>query len=98
VIVYGLGVNMGAVYDYGQRKEQKGRIEGKREGRIEGKREGRIEGKREGRIEGKREGRIEGKVEVLRDIYNSGKSIDEISKMTNIGVRELEEMLGLSCV
>jgi hypothetical protein len=56
-----LGGKMSAVYDYGQRKEQKGKIEGK--------------------------------IELLRDIYNSGKSIDEISKMTNIGVRELEEIL-----
>ena len=64
-MVYELGGKMSAVYDYGQRKELKGKIEGKREGMRE----------------------------LLWNIHNSGKSIDEISKMTNIGVRELEEIL-----
>ena len=68
-----LGGKMSAVYDYGQRKE--------------------LKGKREGKIEGKIEGKREGMRELLWNIHNSGKSIDEISKMTNIGVRELEEIL-----
>ena len=72
-MVYELGGKMSAVYDYGQRKE--------------------LKGKREGKIEGKIEGKREGMRELLWNIHNSGKSIDEISKMTNIGVRELEEIL-----
>lgn len=60
-----LGGKMSAVYDYGQRKEQKSRKEG-----IE-----------------------KGKKEVVLKLYGNGMGIDEISKNTEIDVKEIEEML-----
>ena len=80
---------MTLIYEYGDRKERKGRRDGKREGR----REGRRDGKREGRREGRREGMKEGMKEIITSLLNAGDTLQEISQKTGKSLSELDKIL-----
>ena len=75
----------------------KGRAEGLAEGRAEGLAEGRAEGLAEGReeghAEGREEGREEGKAMIIRCMYSNGISAEEISKMLNMTLEEVNSIL-----
>ena len=51
------------------------------------------QGRREGLEEGRREGREEGHKDIIVNMYNSGMSKEEISKITKIEVEKIENML-----
>lgn len=66
---------------------------GKYQGRIEGLEEGRKEGRKEGIKEGRREGIIEGKWELIKSMLQSGMTIDDVSRISKIPVKEIEDYL-----
>lgn len=72
-----LGDRMSLIYEYGERKEKKGRDEGIKEGKTEGIKEGRTEGIKE----------------ILVSLLNSGDSLSDISQKTGKSIKELEEIL-----
>ncbi len=57
------------------------------------KRQGLQEGREEGREEGRKEGRAEGQAELIRNMFKNGMSSEEISKMTNISIEKIEDIL-----
>lgn len=72
---------------------EQGLSEGRAEGKAQGLEEGRAEGREEGRAEGREEGRVEGREEIIKNMSRNGMSKQEISKMTNIPIREIEKIL-----
>ena len=96
-----LGDKMSLIHEYGERKEQKGRLEGIEEGRLEGIEEGRLEGIEEGRLDGIEEGRLEGieegRLEGIRSIilkfHDSGMLVCEISERSGMSISEINDMI-----
>ncbi|ALT68682.1 hypothetical protein [Methanobrevibacter millerae] len=92
---------MSLIHEYGERKEQKGRLKGIEEGRLEGIEEGRLEGIEEGRLEGIEEGRLEGieegRLEGIRSIilkfHDSGMLVCEISERSGMSISEINDMI-----
>ena len=76
-----LSDRMSLIYEYGDRREEKGRTEGRNEGRTEGRNEGRTEG------------RNEGMKEILKSLIESGDSLSELSKKTGKTIKELKKIL-----
>ena len=81
MLLYLLGDQMSAIYEYGELKKQDGLEIGKKEG------------KKEGKIEGKIEGMIEGKKEIIKNLYESGMSIKEIAIKTKMDINQVEKIL-----
>ena len=69
---------------------EEGLAEGRAEGLARGLAEGRAEGLAEGRIEGRAEGRIEGRAETIRQLLESGISLDVIAGALNLSPEEVE--------
>ena len=84
---------MSLIHEYGERKEQKGRLEGIEEGRLEGIKEGRLEGIEEGRLEGIEEGRLEGIKSIILKFYDSGMSVSEISERSGMSISEINDII-----
>ena len=84
-----VGTNFGEAYD----KEWALQDEARREGIEIGKRDGIEIGKRDGIEIGKRDGIEIGKKDIIIKMYKSGMDISEISKMTNIEEKEIEELI-----
>lgn len=57
------------------------------------KRQGLQEGREEGLKEGREEGRAEGREELIRTMFKNGMASEEISKMTNISIEKVEDIL-----
>ena len=72
------------------------RQEGRLEGRLEGRKEGRKEGKEEGRKEGKEEGRKERDYEIALKMQKEGFTPQQISKITNLSIDEIEQLQHIS--
>ena len=77
MLLYLLGDQMSAIYEYGELKKQDGLEIGKKEGKIEGKIEGMIEGKKE----------------IIKNLYESGMSIKEIALKTKMDINQVEKIL-----
>ena len=77
MLLYLLGDQMSAIYEYGELKKQDGLEIGKKEGKIEGKIEGMIEGKKE----------------IIKNLYESGMSIKEIAIKTKMDINQVEKIL-----
>ena len=56
---------------------------------------GKEEGRLEGRLEGRMEGRMEGHAELVKNMWNEGLSVDEISKYTRLIREDVEKFLNL---
>ena len=76
---------MSLIHEYGERKEQKGRLEGIEEGRLIG-----IE---EGRLEAIEEGRLEGIKSIILKFYDSGMSVSEISERSGMSISEINDII-----
>ena len=72
---------MRAIYEYGIRKEQKGKEEGIKEGIKEG-----IE-------KGRKEGKEEGKEESIIKLYESGMKPEEISKRLDTDLEKIKKII-----
>ena len=72
---------MSAIYEYGERKEQKG---------IE---KGRKEGIKEGMKEGIKEGKKEEKEEIIHKLYESGMTPEEISKRLKTDLEKIKKII-----
>ena len=81
------GLKMGHEEGY-----DKGLFEGREIGREEGLEEGREEGREIGREEGRKEGREEERLDVARKMKDRGISISEISIITGIDKKLIEEL------
>ena len=68
---------MSLIHEYGERKEQKGRLEGIEEGRLKG-------------IE---EGRLEGIKSIILKFYDSGISVSEISERSGMSISEINDII-----
>lgn len=77
MLLYLLGDQMSAIYEYGELKKQDGLEIGKKEGKIEGKIEGMLEGKKE----------------IIKNLYKSGMSIKEIALKTKMDINQVEKIL-----
>ena len=88
-----LGDKMSLIHEYGERKEQKGRLKGIEEGRLEGIEEGRLEGIEEGRLEGIEEGRLEGIRSIILKFHDSGMLVCEISERSGMSISEINDMI-----
>jgi predicted transposase YdaD len=77
--------------------EQKGIAIGEQKGMAIGKQEGMVIGKQEGMVIGKQEGIAIGKQEALSEyvfkLSGKGRSIEEISELTDLSVEEVKEVL-----
>ena len=62
--------------------------EGRKKGRMEGRKKGRMEGRKKGRVEGKEEERYA----IARNALLMNMSIDEISKLTSLTRKEIENL------
>ena len=80
-----LGEKMSAIYEYGERKEQKGKEEGIKEG-IE-------KGRKEGKEEGRKEGKEEGKEETILKLYKSGMKPEEISERLDTDLDKIKKII-----
>ena len=80
-----LGEKMSAIYEYGERKEQKG-IE-------KGRKEGIKEGMKEGMKEGIKEGKKEEKEEIIHKLYESGMTPEEISKRLKTDLEKIKKII-----
>ena len=77
-------------FEYDQETERKAmRLDGIQDGIAIGKQEGKWEGLQEGLQEGKREG----KRDIIIQMINIGKSIDEISTFIGISKDELRQLI-----
>ena len=72
---------MRAIYEYGERKEQKGKEEGIKEG------------KEKGRKEGIKEGIKEGKEESILKLYKSGMKPEEISQRLDTDLDKIKKII-----
>ena len=72
-----LGEKMSAIYEYGERKEQKG---------IE-------KGRKEGIKEGIKEGKKEEKEEIIHKLYESGMTPEEISKRLKTDLEKIKKII-----
>ena len=68
---------MSLIHEYGERKEQKGRLEGIEEGRLEGIEEGRLEGIRS----------------IILKFHDSGMLVCEISERSGMSISEINDMI-----
>ena len=68
---------MSLIHEYGERKEQKGRLEGIEEGRLEGIEEGRLEGIRS----------------IILKFHDSGMLVSEISERSGMSISEINDMI-----
>ena len=64
------------------------------ERRLEGERSAyRRLGQEEGRVEGRVEGRAEGQAELIRNMIQSGMTVEEISAVVKISVHEIKKLI-----
>jgi len=70
-----------------------GWAEGLTEGRAEGRAEGLAEGREEGWADGRAEGKVEEKLEIAKNAKRLGLSIEQIQKLTNLSIEEIENLL-----
>jgi len=63
------------------------------EGREEGLEEGRAIGEEIGRVKGRAEGRTEEKITIVKNLISLGMDFDQISKVVNLSIEEIEKYL-----
>ncbi len=76
--------------------EDRGRNEGLAEGRSEGLAKGRAEGRSEGLAEGRSEGEKKAKMEMAKNFYQMGLSIEQIAQGVKYPVEVIKQWLGLA--
>lgn len=65
----------------------------KEDGREEGREEGRKEGRKEGLAEGLAKGREEGQAIIVRSMVQSGLDLNQIAKIINMSIADIERIL-----
>ena len=67
--------------------------EGRAKGLAKGLKKGLAKGLAEGRKEGRKEGRIEGRAELIINMFKNGQSIETISKICNLKIKEVKDII-----
>ncbi|MBQ5998383.1 MAG: Rpn family recombination-promoting nuclease/putative transposase [Treponema sp.] len=88
---YNQGYGIGKEEGYASGK-QDGYASGKQDGYASGKQDGYASGKQDGYASGKQDGYTSGKQELIQNMLNNGMTMDNISKVTGLSIKEIHNI------